>query len=323
MSDAAELDPWKLTSYLPREATSVEVGLLPLNSETFIGLLGLGWIMLYTLGYVQRQNLASRNTPVLKSLLVAGIFSLGFTMATQWVGHTTYDYLRPNGEQTEPAQAQKSPPSKQHTRAHRGNVFLFMALVAVLIVGGGYAFTAMHDLNLFLHMLGFTFGVGLTAEFGKLIAASLLLSPILALTKSRRSLLPFILTGLGFGIGEALFYFRDYAGTETAWLAYWLRGTWSVLLHISWCTISAYVILKYNDHVPEPAALINIFQEVFWGMVIAMLPAAILHGVHDALLAHDEVGYAVLFGLLSMGLGWEAARRFKKLPRPKPEPVTA
>jgi hypothetical protein len=323
MSDAAELDPWKLTSYLPREATSVEVGLLPLNSETFIGLLGLGWIMLYTLGYVQRQNLASRNTPVLKSLLVAGIFSLGFTMATQWVGHTTYEYLRPNGEQTEPAQAKKSTQRKQYVRANEGHLYLFLALLAVLIVGGGYAFTAMHDLNLFLHMLGFTFGVGLCSELGKLIAASLLLSPILALTKSRRSLLPFILAGLGFGIGEALFYFRDYAGTETAWLAYWLRGTWSVLLNISWCTISGYMVLQYKEYVPEPAALINVFQELFWGIVIAMLPAAILHGVHDALLAHDEVGYAVLFGLLSMGLGWEAARRFKKLPRPKPEPATA
>jgi hypothetical protein len=322
MSGVAELDPWKLTSYLPREATSVEVGLLPLNNETFIGLLGLGWITLYTLGYVQRQNLASRNTPLLKSLLVAGIFSLGFTMATQWVGHTTYEYLRPNGEQTEPTQAQKSTQRKHYVRANEGHLYLLLALLAVLIVGGGYAFTAMHDLNLFLHMLGFTFGVGLCAELGKLIAASLLLSPILALTKSRRSLLPFILTGLGFGLGEALFYFRDYAGTETAWLAYWLRGTWSVLLHISWCTISGYMVLQYNEDVPEPAALINVFQELFWGMVIAMLPAAILHGVHDALLAHDEVGYAVLFGMLSMVLGWEAARRFKKLPRPKPEPVT-
>jgi RsiW-degrading membrane proteinase PrsW (M82 family) len=320
MSNAAELDPLKLTSYLPREAASLEVGLFSLNTGTVLGLLALGCITLYGIRYIQQQNVVYRKSHLHKSLFLVVLFSLGFTMATQWVGHTTYDYLRPKGEQTEASHIQKKPDSQKHTRATRAGAIAIMAMLSVMVIGGGYAFTAMHDLSLPLHILGLTFGVGLCIELGKLIAVSLLLTPTLDLTKSRRSLIPFVLTGLGFGIGEALFYFRDYAATETFWLAYCIRGTWSVFLQISWCTISGYMIVKYNKEVPETSGIFDVFNGgSFWAMLILMLPSAILHGVHDAFIVHKNVDAAAGIGMISIALGWMAALRFKKIPRPKPD----
>jgi RsiW-degrading membrane proteinase PrsW (M82 family) len=186
-----------------------------------------------------------------------------------------------------------------------------LVLAGVIIVGGGYAFTAMHDLGPIAHFFGFSFGVGLTAELGKLIAAAIILSPGLGLLKNRTRLLPFLIAGLGFGLAEALLYIADYSTTDLKGTEHYLRGTWSVLLHVSWAAITGYIVLKSWKKVPETGEILDVFEGTFWSLIIAMIATGLLHGLYDALCAHDEPVYALLVGALSLFLGWKACEPYK------------
>lgn len=323
MNDIPANDLWWLTSYLPMEKQTANEAFINLNLGIAIGVIGLLWSAKYVFGLFQENALAPRTAPLVKTLMVTGLFSLFFLITTQWVGRMTYEQLRPEQEQTARPTKGASPSRHQHRRADKADVYILLAIASALLVGGGYAFTAMHDLGLVAHMFGFSFGVGICAEFGKLLAVALILAPTLKLLKSRQSLLPFMMAGLGFGLGEALFYFREYSLHNIEWLAYSVRSTWSVLLHVSWSTISGYLILKSVKKLPDTFEIINPFGATFWYLVMFLIPAAVLHGVQDALLVHDEFVYALFIGIASQSLGWLALKQFKKKARQPQAPEPA
>ena len=297
------IDLWRLTSYLPMGENSIATGMFRLNIEVCLGLMGLAWVTIYSFNKIKKQGLAPTKAPLFKTLFVAGVFGLCFTLATQWVGRTTYDYLRPDDEPPASSQKGKNPPKQKEHRTHRPrDNYILIVLAIVMLIGGGYAFTAMHDLGLIAHFLAFTFGVGLTAEFGKLIAVAIIVSPGLGLLKNRTTLLPFLIAGMGFGLAEAFLYLGDYSMAEVNGLEHYLRGTWSVLLHTSWAAITGYMVLIFQSKSPE------------WYLGFVMIPTALLHGLYDALCAHNEPIYALLVGLVSLLLGWIACQRFKIKP---------
>lgn len=92
------IDLWRLTSYLPMGENSIATGMFRLNTEVCLGLMGLAWVTIYIFNKIKKQELAPNNAPLFKTLFVVGVFGLCFTLATQWVGRTTYDYLRPDDE---------------------------------------------------------------------------------------------------------------------------------------------------------------------------------------------------------------------------------
>jgi RsiW-degrading membrane proteinase PrsW (M82 family) len=301
------IDLWRLTSYLPMGENSIATGMLRWNTEVCLGLMGLVWVTIYIFNTIQKQRLAPNNAPLFKTLFVVGVFGLCFMLATQWVGRTTYDYLRPDDEPPASSQKGKNPPKQKVHRTHHrsdGYILLVMAIVMaiVMLIGGGYAFTAMHDLGLIAHFFAFTFGVGLTAEFGKLIAVAIILSPGLGLLKNRTTLLPFLIAGLGFGLAEAFLYLGDYSMAEVNGIEHYLRGTWSVMLQTAWAAITGYMVLSFQSKSPE------------WYLGFVMIPTALLHGLYDALCAHNEPIYTLLVGLVSIMLGWIACQRFKIKP---------
>jgi len=309
------IDLWRLTSYLPMGENSIATGMFRLNTEVCLGLMGLAWVTIYIFNKIKKQGLAPTNAPLFKTLFVIGVFGLCFTLATQWVGRTTYDYLRPDDEPPASSQKGRTPPKQKVHRTHRtGDVYVFLIMAIVMLIGGGYAFTAMHDLGLIAHFFAFTFGVGLTAEFGKLIAVAIIVSPGLGLLKNRTTLLPFLIAGIGFGLAEALLYLGDYSMAEVNGVEHYLRGTWSVLLHTSWAAITGYMVLSFKSKVPDAGKILDMSEGTFWHLGFAMIPAALLHGLFDALCAHNEPIYALLVGLVSLTLGWIACQRFKIKP---------
>ncbi len=305
------IDPWRLTSYLPMGENSIASGMIRWNIEVFLGLMGVIWVTFYVLAKIKRERLAPQSAPLFKTLFIAVVFCLGFTLATQWVGRMTYDHLRPDDRP--PATSQNGNNHQRHRphHANKGDLVTLLVLAGVIIVGGGYAFTAMHDLGPIAHFFGFSFGVGLTAELGKLIAAAIILSPGLGLLKNRTRLLPFLIAGLGFGLAEALLYIADYSTTELKGIEHYLRGTWSVLLHVSWAAITGYIVLKSWKKVPETGEILDVFEGTFWSLIIAMIATGLLHGLYDALCAHNEPVYALLVGALSLFLGWKACEPYK------------
>lgn len=304
---------WRLTSYLPMGENSIASGMFRWNVEVFLGLMGIGWVSFFVLNTIQKQRLAPNNAPLFKTLFVVGVFGLCFTLATQWVGRTTYDYLGPDDEPPASSQKGKNPQKHRPIRGSAG-FYAILIMAGVTIIGGGYAFTAMHDLGLVAHFFAFSFGVGLTAELGKLLAAAILISPGLGLLKNRTTLLPFLIAGLGFGLAEAFLYLGDYSLAHVGSIEHYLRGTWSVLLHTSWAAITGYILLSSKSKVPEIGEVLD-FTGTFWALLFVMLPAALLHGLHDALCAHNEPLYALLVGLVSLCLAWLACERYKLKPR--------
>jgi RsiW-degrading membrane proteinase PrsW (M82 family) len=313
------IDLWRLTSYLPMGENSIASGKFRWNAEVFLALMGVIWVTFYVLGKIQKERLSPQSAPLFKSLFVAVVFCLGFNLATQWVGRMTYDHLRPDDRPPATAQNGKNPQRHRQHHANKGDFITLLTLAGVIIAGGGYAFTAMHDLGPVAHFFGFSFGVGLTAELGKLIASAIILSPGLGLLKSRTRLLPFLIAGLGFGLAEAFLYIADYSTTDLKGVEHYLRGTWSVLLHVSWAAITGYIVLKSWKKVPETGEILDVFEGTFWSLIIAMIATGLLHGLYDTLCAHKEPIYALLVGILSLFLGWKACEPYKIRTRSSPQ----
>lgn len=305
---------WRLTSYLPMGENSIASGVFRWKFEMLLGLTGISWVSFFILGKLRKDRLAPQDASLLKPLFVAIVFCLGFTLATQWIGRRSHDFLQPEEQAPDTSQNGKNPSQHRPHRANRGNIFMLLAAAGVIIVGGGYAFTVMQDLGPVTHFFAFSFGVGLTAELGKLLAAAILDSPGPGLHRNRPTLLPFLVAGLGFGLAESLLYLGDYSMAAVNGIGYYLRGSWSVLLHTSWAAITGYMVLSARSKVPEIGEVLD-FTESFWAILFLMLPAALLHGLYDALCAHDEPIYALLVGLMSLGFGWLACGQFKAKPR--------
>lgn len=315
------MELWRLTSYL----ADPEWGSVATQGTGLCGFVALAAVSFWVFSQVTSRAQGVHTIAAFKAMLIAIFLCLGLTLATQRVGLITYGYFYEKVEdKSRPKSAEKTD-DKSHAKSIKFNsavsrgvvqgsikivpknakaaqgafvlgLFVLVLFVALFLIGGGYAFTAV-PMPLWGHALAFTVGVGCTEEISKLFAAIVLLSPSLALFSHRRSLLPFVVAGLAFGVGEAIFYFEDYAAASCELPIYLIRASWCVLLHVAWTTIIGKAVLAKFGEVPE-------LQSLRWKsgfqLLTIMLPVAALHGCYDAFLVHDLPLVSLVLGLASL-----------------------
>lgn len=162
--------------------------------------------------------------------------------------------------------------------------------LARLFLGGpaGFAFSGVglansvkdvESLPLWVSILGYTLGVGLTEEAAKAFAAR----PDIIDGMRTRAALGFM-AGLGFGVSEAVQYsFVHYLPEQSDWGVYFLRYSFCVGFH---ACMSAIAVLSLPEDWWD--------WERWWVTALRLLPIAFLHGAYDALLGRAHPVWAGL-----------------------------
>ena len=184
-------------------------------------------------------------------------------------------------------------------------ILAVLAVIAVLllVIGAGYAFTAL-DLPFLGHLAAFAAGVGLVEELSKAAAGLAILYMILCggsgLSRQqfeRRILAALGIAGLGFGAGEALFYFGACAAADSGMLIYAIRAVWCITLHGAWALITGHLLAQ---HLPLDSAELEADGGRISGrLLISCLPSLLLHAVYNSCCLHGS-GFCWMTGAVSL-----------------------
>ena len=163
-------------------------------------------------------------------------------------------------------------------------------------------------------ILGFVFGVGLCEEFIKIIPVLLFFVFFKQTQLSGNNYSPFlnkemviigIFSGLGFGLGEALFFYSPSSGNSlfenliTRWFAV-------IPSHAIWSGIVAQVFWMFRDE------LKNITMKSLVGFaLIASMASGLLHGIYDLICGFKLL--AIITNILCIGVFYYTLRRFGEL----------
>lgn len=109
----------------------------------------------------------------------------------------------------------------------------------------------------------------------------------------------FLLGGMSYGAGEAVFYFQVYAGAGTPIWIYLTRAVWCVCLHGAWAFLTGMsVTLLVEALMQKGDVLFTERKDMYTGQLVFLVvllvymlccaPAAILHGLYDAACLHDD-----------------------------------
>ncbi len=213
-----------------------------------------------------------------------------------------------------------------HGGGGRNLIGKFIFLILAYIVGWGYS-QSLQDVTFGEHVLSFTVGVGILEELVKAFVALGLCHCLwgdgFQIKKNPgRLAFAFAITGLCFGVGEAIHYFQVYAAAGADWSYYLLRGSWCVLLQASWSCLVAVglTILRFDlgsDYRRRVDPWVNGGK-----FLLACTPSVLLHGIYDACALH-ETGGMWLLGLCCVGLfvlGVRLVGESAILPELVPEP---
>lgn len=180
-------------------------------------------------------------------------------------------------------------------------------LAILLMVGGGYAFSAV-ETALPWHMLSFSVGIGVLEEIGKALVAIYLFHRLASSSGVRQVVLVFFaLSGLAFGAGEALHYFGAYANEGKGLSTYLIRAWLVVPLHAAWSIIAGHRILDRFGDLPK------LRDVAMHRLLLPAFPVIVLHGLYDALLLHGLTALAAITVIAS--LAWAIAS-FSSASRP-------
>jgi hypothetical protein len=172
--------------------------------------------------------------------------------------------------------------------------------VLLRIIGWGYSQVHNPDLNFQDHLLAWIAGVGILEESVKLLLGLAIADLYLIRHKElsddqldpsqrrfqgdeepavvRRFSACLVLSGMAFGAGESLWYFRMYSAAHVPVEYYLLRATILILLHGSW-SLMAFHLSRLGDE-----DLGDGVWGFFWFLiktVLAVLPVAVLHGLYN------------------------------------------
>lgn len=308
------MELWRLTSYVSNAAEAPRA----MDGEAIlIGGMALVGVCGFYLGKIRAKAGELGQGMVLKPLLVALFVCLGMTLATQAVGRATYGYV---AEGDRPSSAFRKAATQGAVRSlgsfkkGKGLVFIAAVFAFLMLIGGGYAFTAI-QLPLWGHMIAFTVGVGITEELCKLLAVSVLLVPSLMIFRCRASLLPYVMAGLAFGVGESFIYFKGYSDAGLDVTMYLIRAIWCVTLHVCWTVIVGRMIIDHLKETPTPEEFLT---SKGFKVLLLILPAAALHGVYDAFCMHDNLIGGLIVGMISIGWAFEIFTQYIE-----PEPAAS
>jgi hypothetical protein len=309
------MELWRLTSYVSNATEAPQA----MDGEAIlIGGMALVGVCGFYLGHIRAKAGEIGQGMVIKPLLVALFVCLGMTLATQAVGRATYGYVadgdRPRSSVTK-ATGQTAVRTLGGFKKGKGLLLIAAVFAFLMFIGGGYAFTAI-QLPLWGHMIAFTVGVGMTEELCKLLAVSVLLLPSLMIFRCRASLLPYVMAGLAFGVGESFIYFNSYSDAGLDVTIYLIRAIWCVTLHVCWTVIVGRLIIDCLKETPKPE---DFLTSKALNILLLILPAAALHGIYDAFCVHGNLIGGLIVGAVS--IGW-ASEIFTNYAEPEPQPTS-
>ncbi len=154
-----------------------------------------------------------------------------------------------------------------------------IGLIWLVLAGIGWAYDLTNSSNIVLRWLGFVFGVGLCEESAKLMP---LVAIILWKIGGRMDIRTFLMlgfaSGLGFGIGEALYCYAPWTGNYAVGSNI-IRWYAAVPSHAVYTTVCAACLWKLADRLTS--------AEDFWSraLVVAMAVGAmaVVHGTYDTI----------------------------------------
>lgn len=174
----------------------------------------------------------------------------------------------------------------------RGIIGLFLLILK--FVGMSYDAALDPDSNFFVSCFGFTFGVGLCEELCK--AMPVLFHYSTRATMSwRGACLWGFLSGIGFGIAEAIMYssrfYNGIAGVDT----YVVRFVSCIALHGIWAAAAALFIFRHQKLLRSSQSWYGILGN---SAVLVSVPM-LLHGLYDTMLKKQMDAAALLVAMVS------------------------
>ncbi|HEY2584411.1 MAG TPA: PrsW family glutamic-type intramembrane protease [Tepidisphaeraceae bacterium] len=181
----------------------------------------------------------------------------------------------------------------------RGHVIIprsIVGLIFLVLKGIQLSYDAANDpnSNFFLSFLGFTLGVGLCEEICKAL-------PLLWHYRHRATLdwrgacLWGFLSGVGFGVSEAIMYsanhYNGIAGGET----YLVRFISCIGLHGIWAAAAGIFICKHQNLIQDAE---NWYSQLTSAAALVSVPM-VLHGLYDTMLKKEMNGAALCVAIVS------------------------
>jgi RsiW-degrading membrane proteinase PrsW (M82 family) len=206
-------------------------------------------------------------------------------------------------------------------RGERDVIFRIAVLILAFLVGWGYSRSLQPD-SFGEHIFSFTLGTGVLEEAVKAVVGMIIFAVALdefsrGEKVARRPALAFILAGLSFGAGEAIFYFQAYSGMDLGPSYYVLRAVWCVLLHASWAFLTAVLLYVCVLRIGDFSRDLELAAKAF----LCILPAALLHGIYDACCMHSATAMWVVGGLCLAVSLFALLLLLRELPNAESTPV--
>jgi RsiW-degrading membrane proteinase PrsW (M82 family) len=170
----------------------------------------------------------------------------------------------------------------QHWIMFRGNVFFMLIFWVLKFIGFSYRCAMDPSVGFLGSFFGFTLGVGLCEELSKAI-------PVLwranrgELLDWRTGCLCGFLSGVGFGVSEAISYAADYYNGIHGGEIYLVRFISCVALHGVWSAAAGITIFRHQGKLESEQ---NWLSYLFLAAALVAAPM-VLHGMYDTLLKKD------------------------------------
>ena len=211
-----------------------------------------------------------------KALALGGAVGVGITLITQFVAQSLLSYLFGG-------KASVSGLSYPFIRMPwKGKLLSLIVILFLMLVGGGYIIQYITD-EVSLRLLGFTGGVALLEELSKAITGIYLYNKYLKEEKNGL-FVALAIAGLGFGVGEAFYYFILYANAQLDISFYIIRAIILAPLHGAWTILLA---LPGQERLLEAIYQRKGASDLLFVAKCCAVPV-LLHGFYNTFVSYDN-----------------------------------
>ena len=182
----------------------------------------------------------------------------------------------------------------QHYILYRGNIIIMIVFWLLKFIGFSYRCAMDPDIGFLGSFFGFTLGVGLCEELAKAM-------PVLwkagkgQLLDWRTACLCGFLSGVGFGVSEAISYAADYYNGIHGGEIYLVRFISCVALHGVWSAAAGITIFRHQDKLESQQHWLG-----YLATAAALVSAPmVLHGLYDTLLKKEMNVAALVVAIAS------------------------
>jgi hypothetical protein len=172
---------------------------------------------------------------------------------------------------------------------------LSLILFLVWCIGQSYSL-ALGDHGFILSALGFTAGVGFCEEACKALPL-IWKARVTGFASWRSAMIWGLISGIGFGVSEAITYSHDYYNGFMGGQIYLVRFISCVALHGIWAAAVGINVFRRQDHLRGDMHVLEWIQQIAITVIVPM----VLHGMYDTLLKEDLDWAALLIAFISFG----------------------